>query len=224
MGTVRHNRGSTLWELFRAWASCLVMVLSRCLAGARHDGGQGVGSQGAAGGQTFPLRGLLLLVLPGSRGLPRGWDPPACPSPARGTATVVCPSFGRSVCPASGSARSRVPAPGEPRPPPGTGPAPVCARIMVLYFHEVGSTGCAGRRRQPRGMKALTSHTHGSSGSSTPASPSARHSVSALPAGDREGARISSAMAPANPPAPGCDAGGAKSLQGCSEPRMDSCC
>lgn len=158
-----------------------------------------------------------------------GIPPPARPLPGGRPQSVpvlaaVCPGFGRSVCPASGSARSRVPAPGEPRPLPGTGPAPVCAGIMALYFHEAGSTGCAGRRRQPRGMKALTSHTHSSSGSSTPASPSARHSVSALPAGDREGARISSATAPTNPPAPGCDAGGAKSLQGCSEPRMDSCC
>lgn len=83
-------------------------------------------------------------IPPPARPLPGG-RPPSVPVLA-----AVRPGFGRSVCPASGSAHSRVPAPGEPRPLPGTGPAPVCAGIMALYFHEVGSTGCAGRRRQPR--------------------------------------------------------------------------
>ena len=142
-----------------------------------------------------------------------------CPSPARSAA--ACPGFGCSVRPASVPALSRVPAPGEPRPLPGVGPAPVCAGIMALYFHELSGTGCAGRRRQPRGMKAPPSHR---CGGGIAASPSAWHSVLALPAGGREGDQISSARAPANPPAPSYDAPGAKSLQGHSEPRTDSCC
>lgn len=165
-------------------------------------------------GQTFPLGGVITWYY---RIMRASAGPECATSPSSACGATAHPSFGCSVCPPLGSARSHVSAPGEPWLLPGMGPAPVCAGIMALYFHEVGSTGCAGRRRQTRGMKAPTSHT---CGGGIPASPSARHSRAV----DGKGPRFPLRGLLQTLLLPGTTHRGVKSPRRRWEPRMDSRC
>lgn len=154
------------------------MVPSRCPAGHNMAGQPGIAT---AGEKTFPLVESLFLVPP----VPHGNRIPCLPVPC-----LVWLQCSPGHC---------VPTPGEPWPLPGMIPA-VCAGITALCFHEVGSTGCAGRQRQLKRMQAPTTHLpHAQQQQQHPSLSlcSAQHPSSAR---QRLG-RISSVKAPANPSA-----------------------